>query len=721
MPDHVTGDRLTSLFRPRSVALVGASDKSTFSLLAYRNLVEFGFGEHTYLVSRRGTPAHGQLTVTSCTQIGEPVDVAYLMVPQAGLLEALDDAAAAGIRNACVLSSGYAEAGEAGRAAQAVLARHAAGLGMVLLGPNHLGFANFTDGVPVCSVPGLPRAPGPVALLSQSGASSSAMLDFARMVNVGLSYLVTLGNEAMITAGHVLDFLVDDPGTRAVAVFMETVRDPETFRRAARRAAGAGKAIVVLKAGSSPLSARTAAAHTGALVGDDRVIDAVFADLGIIRVDSIEDMLITAGAAAALGRGDRPDRRPRPRPGRLPRVARGQPATGRRRPGGGARRHRHLEGAQLMRTAFTDLVGVPHPIVGFNRSPGVVAAVTNAGGFGVLGASAYTPAELDAQLTWIDEQTGGKPYGVDLLVPEKFATGDPGNLVASLRAQIPDGHLAFVRDLLDRYGIPDVAGNPEHDEIAASLNPDGAAPLLDVAFRHPIRLIANALGPPPPGLTDRARKQGVPVAALVGQPKHAVRQIEAGVDLLIAQGTEAGGHTGTIATMVLTPEIVDIAAGRPVLAAGGIASGRQMAAALALGAAGVWCGSVWLSSEEDVANQAIKAKFLRATSSDTLRSPTRTGKPARQLRSAWHEEWERPGSPAPLPLPLQPMLVNEAWQRIDAAARTGHEGALRLESFFVGQVVGSFEQIRPAGEITRQIVTECEQRIRDLAKLEASE
>jgi acyl-CoA synthetase (NDP forming) len=275
-------------------------------VLAYRNLVEFGFGAHTYLVSRRGAQTHGQPTVTSCAQIGEPVDVAYLMVPQAGMLEALEDAAAAGIRNACVLSSGYAEAGAAGRAAQAELARHAAGLGMVLLGPNHLGFANLTDGVPVCSVPGLPRESGPVALLSQSGASSSAMVDFAAMANVGLSYLVTLGNEAMITAGHVLDYLVDDPGTQAIAVFMETVRHPETFRRAARRAVQAGKAIVVLKAGSGALSARTAAAHTGALVGDDRVIDAVFADLGVIRVDSIEDMLITAGAAAALGRLDRP-------------------------------------------------------------------------------------------------------------------------------------------------------------------------------------------------------------------------------------------------------------------------------------------------------------------------------------------------------------------------------------------------------------------------------
>ena len=372
-----------------------------------------------------------------------------------------------------------------------------------------------------------------------------------------------------------------------------------------------------------------------------------------------------------------------------------------------------------MKTTFTDLIGVPHPIVGFNRSPGVVAAVTNAGGFGVLAASAYTPAELDAQLTWIEDQTGGKPYGVDLLVPEKFAPGDPDNLVASLRAQIPAGHLAFVRDLLDQYGIPESvprASAAEHDEIAASLNPAGAAALLDVAFRHPISLIASALGPPPPGLVARAKAEGVVVGALVGQPKHAVRQIKAGVDLLIAQGTEAGGHTGTIATMVLTPEIVDIAADRPVLAAGGIASGRQMAAALALGAAGVWCGSVWLSSAEDVANQAIKDKFLQASSSDTVRSPARTGKPARQLRSAWHEEWERPGSPAPLPMPLQPMLVNEAWQRIDAAAQAGHEGALRLESFFVGQVVGSFQQVRPAAEITRQIVADCEQRIADLAR-----
>lgn len=213
-----------------------------------------------------------------------------------------------------------------------------------------------------------------------------------------------------------------------------------------------------------------------------------------------------------------------------------------------------------MRTPFTDLLGVEHPLVGFNRSPGVVAAVTNAGGLGVLAATAYSPAELDAQLSWFEEQVDGKPYGVDLLVPEKFVAGDPNSLVASLRAQIPAEHLAFVDGLLERYGIPTLSGDTSaSDEIAASINPAGAATLLDVAFDHPIALVANALGTPPPQMVDRARAAGVVVASLVGQPKHAVRQLAAGVDVLIAQGTEAGGHTGTIATTVLTPEIVDLA------------------------------------------------------------------------------------------------------------------------------------------------------------------
>ena len=275
MSSDITGDRLTSLFRPRSVALVGVSDKSAFSMIAYQNLVRFGFADRTYLVNRRGAATHGRPTVTSCTQIGEPVDVAYLMVPQAGTLAALDDAAAAGIRNACVLSSGYGEAGEAGRAAQAELAAHARSLDMVLLGPNHLGFANFVDGYRSARSRACRRSQDRWRCCRRAAPVPRPCSDFAAMVNVGLSYLVTLGNEAMITAGHVLDFLVDDPATRAVAIFMETVRDPGVFRRAARRAAEAGKAIVALKAGSSALSARTAAAHTARSTGDDRVIEAV--------------------------------------------------------------------------------------------------------------------------------------------------------------------------------------------------------------------------------------------------------------------------------------------------------------------------------------------------------------------------------------------------------------------------------------------------------------
>ena len=372
----------------------------------------------------------------------------------------------------------------------------------------------------------------------------------------------------------------------------------------------------------------------------------------------------------------------------------------------------------MMRTALTDLLGIDAPLVGFNRSPGVVAEVSRAGGLGVLAATAYTPEELDAQLTWIEEQVGGRPYGVDLLVPGKTAPGDPADLVASLRAQIPDEHVRFVDELLARYDIPAPARpRQESPELIANLDPSGVPALLDVVFAHPVALVANALGTPPPTLVDRAKAAGVLVASLVGKPEHARRQLEAGVDVLVAQGTEAGGHTGTVATMILTPEIVDAAGDVPVLAAGGIASGRQMAAALALGASGVWCGSVWLSSHEDITPDAVKRKFLTATSSDTLRSPARTGKPARQLRSAWHDEWERPGSPSPLPMPLQPMLISDAWSRIDEAAGNGHPGATALESFFIGQVVGGFAELAPAGEITRRIVDDCVARLQELRKL----
>jgi NAD(P)H-dependent flavin oxidoreductase YrpB (nitropropane dioxygenase family) len=379
------------------------------------------------------------------------------------------------------------------------------------------------------------------------------------------------------------------------------------------------------------------------------------------------------------------------------------------------------EGRVLMRTPFTDLVGVAHPLVGFSRSPGVVAAVSRAGGLGVLGATAYTPEQLDAQLTWISEQVEGRPFGVDVLIPAKSVPGDPEDLIASLRRQIPAPHLQFVAELLARYEIPaDPSAAVFTDDLMAGLAGNGAEALLDVAFSHRIALVANALGPAPESMIERGRRHGVPVAALVGSARHAQAQLERGVDLLIAQGTEAGGHTGTVATMVLTPEIVELAGRVPVLAAGGIATGPQMAAALALGSAGVWCGSVWLRSEEDITPREIKEKFLTAESTSTLRSPTRTGKPARQLRSAWHEAWEAAGAPPALPMPLQPLLVADAWNRIDAAAQAGHPGALELESFFVGQVVGGFRQLEPAYDIACGLIADCEQRLREIAKLVGS-
>ncbi len=378
---------------------------------------------------------------------------------------------------------------------------------------------------------------------------------------------------------------------------------------------------------------------------------------------------------------------------------------------------------------ITGLLGIDHPLVGFNRSPAVVAEVSRCGGLGVLAATAYTPEELDAQLSWIEAHTGGAPYGVDLLVPPDVdPIANPGRAqdhadrLATMRAQIPARHLEFVRDLLLRHGIEPAGlgdGAGGGDRTASAVSAGGVDALLEVVFAHPVALVANALGPAPDHLVQRAHAGGVAVAGLVGSGRHASRQIDAGVDVLVAQGTEAGGHTGTITTMVLTPEIVDLAGDLPVLAAGGIASGRQMAAALALGAQGVWCGSVWLNTVEDITPSVVKDKFLAATSGDTVRSRSRTGKPARQLRSAWHDAWEAPGSPDPLPMQQQLMLAKDAWTLIDRAAAAGTPGAIELESFFIGQVVGRFTELRSTAEVMAEITTECRIRLQELAALAA--
>jgi NAD(P)H-dependent flavin oxidoreductase YrpB (nitropropane dioxygenase family) len=365
-----------------------------------------------------------------------------------------------------------------------------------------------------------------------------------------------------------------------------------------------------------------------------------------------------------------------------------------------------------MRTQVCETFGVEFPLFAFSHCRDVVAAVTNAGGFGVLGAVAFSPSRLEEELRWIDDHVGGRPYGVDVLVPGKIAkeAEAPGDLLSA----VPSRHWEFLAGIFERYGVPapDLSSLRDSRRDAAGgagrqVTREGATALIDVALDHPIRLIASALGPPPPIMVERARAAGVPVAALVGTVEHARRQVAAGADLIIAQGSEAGGHTGEISTMVLVPEVVDAVAPLPVLAAGGIATGRQMAAALALGAQGVWCGSVWLTTEEAETHPAVKEKLLAAGSGDTVRSRSRTGKPARQLRSAWTEEWdESPDSPGALPMPLQMIVAEGAMAPIGKAAENGNEGARQLANYFVGQVVGRLNAVKPARQVVYDMIEE---------------
>ncbi|MGI9595636.1 MAG: nitronate monooxygenase [Acidimicrobiales bacterium] len=365
-----------------------------------------------------------------------------------------------------------------------------------------------------------------------------------------------------------------------------------------------------------------------------------------------------------------------------------------------------------MRTKICEMLDIEFPILAFTHCRDVVAAVTRAGGYGVLGAAAHTPEQLDIDLKWIADEVGDRPFGVDIIVPARYEGKEDGGLsVASLKDMIPPGHRDFLDDMMDRYDVPPLPKKedtgPRAGESEAPMTYEQAVPLMDVAFSHPISLIVNALGPPPPDMIERAHENGVKVGALAGKKAHAVRHVAAGVDVIIAQGHEAGGHTGEIGTMVLVPEIVDAVAPIPVLAAGGIGTGRQMAASLALGADGIWCGSVWLTTLEAETHPAVKDKFLAATSSDTLRSRSRTGKPARQLRSAWTDEWEGPNSPGTLGMPLQPMLIAEASRRVDRAAMNAdNEGAVKLANYFVGQIVGSMNESKHADRVVLDMVDE---------------
>ncbi len=358
-----------------------------------------------------------------------------------------------------------------------------------------------------------------------------------------------------------------------------------------------------------------------------------------------------------------------------------------------------------MHTKIAADLGLEFPIFAFTHCRDVAAAVSKAGGLGVLGVAGHSLADLKMELDWIEKQVGDKPYGVDLLLPTHFVGSDRGGFDgAELDARIPDSHRRFLDELLAQHDVPPL---PPGTSLGSDLlvGYEKQREVIELVFQRRIRLIASALGPPPPWMIEQGREHGVKVAALAGTVEHARRHMEAGVDVVVAQGTEAGGHTGEISTMVLVPEVVDAVAPIPVLAAGGIGNGRQLAAALALGAQGVWMGSAWLTTEEAETHPVVKQKFLRASSSDTIRSRSLTGKPARMLRSAWTEAWEDPSNPRPLPMPLQPRLVREAQTRI---AHSAHKspGAAELSNYFVGQIVGSLKHVKSVRSVMEELVQE---------------
>ncbi|MBO6767003.1 MAG: nitronate monooxygenase [Erythrobacter sp.] len=352
-----------------------------------------------------------------------------------------------------------------------------------------------------------------------------------------------------------------------------------------------------------------------------------------------------------------------------------------------------------------EMTGAEFPLFAFSHCRDVVAAVSKAGGFGVLGATRFSPDQLEEELAWIDAHVDGAPYGVDVLVPEVIDPRVRGLSDNKSRAgAIDPKYQGFVNSVLGDHGIAPEARMPILKE-RMGITPENGLALMEVAFRHPIRLIANALGIAPPAMIEEGKKRGVSVAALVGAKEHAIRQAEAGVDIIIAQGTEAGGHCGEVSTLVLVPEVVrELArAGHriPVLAAGGIMTGGQMAGMMAAGAQGAWTGSIWLATPEAETSEAFRDKMIVARSRDTIRSRSRTGKPARQLKTAWHEAWDDPQGPGTLPMPLMGMVSEPAFARIEREAAAGNEGARELVSYFVGQGVGLVEQVRSSRQVVQ--------------------
>ncbi len=359
-----------------------------------------------------------------------------------------------------------------------------------------------------------------------------------------------------------------------------------------------------------------------------------------------------------------------------------------------------------MQTELAKRLGIEFPIFAFTHCRDVVVAVSKAGGLGVLGAVGFTPEQLEVELDWIDEHIGDAVYGVDIVIPGKYegmGATDADKLEADLKAMIPQEHRDFVQKLLDEHGVPDLPEDEKMRELIG-FGTAIAGPQADIALaREKCVLLANALGTPPPDVIENVHERGKLIAALCGSAAQAARHKAAGVDIVIAQGTEGGGHTGEIGSVVLWPEVIDVLGDTPMLAAGGIGSGRQMAAALAMGAEGVWTGSLWLTVEEADVPPAQMQSLFEATSKDTLRSRSWTGKPCRMLRNEWTEAWEAEGNPKPLGMPMQFMVTSNAVQR-------GHkypEQAKDVQFNPVGQIVGRMNKVRTSRDVIFEMVSEC--------------
>tara|TARA_B100001146_G_scaffold46896_1_gene40429 strand:+ start:687 stop:1826 length:1140 start_codon:yes stop_codon:yes gene_type:complete len=360
-----------------------------------------------------------------------------------------------------------------------------------------------------------------------------------------------------------------------------------------------------------------------------------------------------------------------------------------------------------MNSRICELLDIEFPLVAFTHCRDVVVAVSKAGGCGVLGAVGMSPDQLETELKWIDEHIDGKPYGVDVLIPNKMVGKDEKFDAEKLAKMIPQEYADFRADVLENNDIEaselrtiDTAGSG----FAANTQSGGAKALLDVAFKHPISLIANALGVPPDWMLQMGKDNDVKVAALLGTAQHAINQVKAGVDILVVSGTEAGGHCGSVPTMILIPEVYEAIqpyGDVPILAAGGIVTGKQMAAAMTMGASGAWCGSVWLTTIESEVDPVIKEKMIAANSNQTVRSRSRTGKHSRQLQSTWTDAWESEKAPEPLPMPLQPMVAEPALQKVNKLAASGHAGAQDLATYWVGQGVGLMNQSISASDVVQ--------------------